>query len=104
MAESHVVKDISEGQCLGRLHIADLYWRVCPDPNMEEKNVIYRLHRFANARHMHTRLGTDVAESIDVQPFNLDMSAHTGFGVKRFEAIAAVLSSSRTEEMDISHL
>ena len=53
---------------------------------------------------MHARLGADVTETVDVEPIDLNVAAHAGFRFEGIEAVAAVLGSSRAEEMDIAHL
>ena len=77
---------------------------ISPDPHVKEENVILRSHRITDALHMVSRLGADVAETVNVEPLNFDVPTNSLFVIERFEMVSAVFCAGRTEEMDVSHL
>ncbi len=104
VTEGHVVEDIRQRQRLFRLHVADLHRREGPDTHVKEEDVVLRRHRLADARNVCSRLGADVAETVDVEPLDLDVPPHAGFRIERVEAVAAGFRAGGTQQADVPHL
>lgn len=104
VAQGHVVEGISQGMRFLRLHVADFHRRIGPDTYMEEENIVLGGNRLADARHVCTGLGADVAEAVDIDPVDLDIAPHPLLIIEGIEAVAAGFGAGRAKEMDVSHL
>ena len=71
---------------------------------MEKQQVVFGGDRFADSFDVTTRLGTDIAETVDVDTADFDVTAHTGLFIKRIETVAALFCSGRTQQLDVTHL
>jgi hypothetical protein len=71
---------------------------------MEQQQVVVGDHRFADARHMVSRLSSDITETVNIQVFDDQVPPPALFFVERLEDVTAVRSAGRAQQADIAHL
>src|SRR5512140_555815 len=71
---------------------------------MKEKDVVLCRYRLADPLDMASRLSADVAEAVDIEPLDLDVTTDPLLEIVGVEPVAAGFGADRPEEMDVAHL